>query len=759
MKMKLKILIVEDLPSDAALIKHEIEKNGIQFTDLIIDTKEDFIKGLQEFKPDIILSDYSLPAFDGMQALVLKKEHAPSIPFILVTGSMNEETAVEIIKAGADDYIIKEHITPIGKAIQTAIKKKESEEELAWEQNLMHSLLANIPDYIYFKDLESRFLRINKALARIFGLANPLEALGKTDSDFFENEHSQQAYNDEQEIIRTGKPIINKEEMETWFDRPPTWVSTTKMPLKDPSGKIIGTFGISRSITEHKHAIEAIKTLSKAIEQSPSLIIITNAEGKIEFVNAKFTSFMQYTLDDVKGKNPRIFNPGNSTQEEFETMWRTIRAGSSWKGEFKNEKKDGTPFYEEAIISPLLDDAGTISNFILIMEDISEKKKILDDLKLAKQKAEESDRLKTAFLHNISHEIRTPMNAIVGFSECLNDPGLISEKRQYFTDIIIKSSNQLLSIITDIINIATIEAGQEKIREKEIDINSICNLIHEQFDSVAKSRNIMLNCTSCLDDDDAIILSDETKLTQIITNLVGNALKFTKQGQVEFGYVVKNDMLEFFTKDTGIGISSDMFEEIFKRFRQLEFTATRHFGGSGLGLAISKAYVELLGGRIWLTSEPGKGSVFYFTIPYKKANAVVSADKQPDNGIQTELKRPLTILIAEDNDSNFMLLEELLSDMNIKNIRAANGIDAVEICKSKHVDLVLMDIKMPIMDGCEATQRIKKIKPDLPVIAQTAYTMPEEKERALLAGCDNYITKPIDKKDLTAMILRYGGSK
>ncbi len=639
MKRLLKILIVEDIPTDAELVLYEIKKSGIEFTRQIVETKMDYISGIKEFKPDVILSDYSLPHFDGGQALMIRQELAPSIPFILVTGSINRETAVELMKAGADDYVIKEHISRIGSAIKTALEKKE---------------------------------------------------------------------------ILSAK---NKAE-------------------------------------------EELKILSRAIEQNPVSIIITNLEGEIKYANPKFTELTGYYPEELLGKNPNILKSGFTSDKEYEELWSTIKQGKEWRGEFRNKKKNGEIYFESALISPILDEKGKILHFLSLKEDVTEKKKMLSDLIaakealiLAKEKAEESDRLKTAFLHNISHEIRTPMNAIIGFSEFLNEPKLSPEKRQFFTNIIIQSSNQLLSIITDIINIATIEAGQEKIDIKEVNIQSICKLIHEQFINNANQQQVTLSYSAASPGNEPIIFTDETKLIQILTNLVGNALKFTKKGHVHFGYTIKENEIEFFTEDTGIGISPDMHEEIFKRFRQVEFAATRQFGGSGLGLSISKAYVELLGGKIWLTSKPGVGSSFYFNIPLNKNQ--VPQDNQLTKEFPIQLKSPVQLLIAEDEDSNFLLLEEILADADIQIFRALNGLQAVEMCKTRQVDLVLMDIKMPVLDGCEATRQIKKIKPGLFVIAQTAYTMPEEKERALQAGCDDYITKPIKSGDLMALIKKY----
>jgi signal transduction histidine kinase/CheY-like chemotaxis protein len=394
--------------------------------------------------------------------------------------------------------------------------------------------------------------------------------------------------------------------------------------------------------------------------------------------------------------------------------------------------------------------------FVTVFDVITERKNTEKALILSKEKAEESDKLKTAFLHNISHEIRTPMNAIIGFSEFLNDPRLLPDKRQSFTNIIIQSSNQLLSVISDIINIATIESGQEKLYIKEVNIGAVCELVYEQFIQVANEQRIDLSYHEEPGNYDLPVFSDETKLVQILTNLVGNAIKFTPKGHVRFGYSIKENEIEFYTEDSGIGIPADMHEEIFKRFRQVEFAATRQFGGSGLGLSISKAYVELLGGKIWLKSVPGEGSSFYFTIPVDDRKSL-DINLLSEKRLSGKFKKTVQLLIAEDEDSNYMLLEEILADQDIHIFRAQNGNEAVEICKTSPVDLVLMDIKMPEMDGCEATRQIKKLKPKLPIIAQTAYTMAEEKERAMKAGCDNYITKPIRSGDLIDIIKRYCG--
>ena len=382
-------------------------------------------------------------------------------------------------------------------------------------------------------------------------------------------------------------------------------------------------------------------------------------------------------------------------------------------------------------------------------------RKHLANLRIIQKKAEESDQLKTAFLHNISHEIRTPMNAIVGFSDLLNNPDLEFEKRQAYTEIIGQSSDYLLSVITDIVNISTIESGQERLIEKELNLNELLGQILLQYAHKAEQHKLTLNVSCSLKDREANIITDKIKLSTILVNLIGNAIKFTKEGHVNMGYTVIGDTLEFFVQDSGIGISPDMHDEIFKRFRQVECSTERQFGGSGLGLSITKAYVELIGGNIWLKSELDKGSVFYFTIPYKKVDNSRSTEEVYEKKAKKEFVSPKTLLVAEDDEFNFMLLVELLPTSNLTILRAFNGQEAVDICKTnQQVDLILMDIKMPILDGYEATAQIKKIRPHLPVIAQTAYSTDIDIAKAYSCGCSDFVSKPFNQEHLLDKIFK-----
>jgi PAS domain S-box-containing protein len=510
----------------------------------------------------------------------------------------------------------------------------------------------------------------------------------------------------------------------------------------------------ANELKARRKAENQLLKLSRAIEQSPNSIVITDTNHIIEYVNPATFKLTGFEKAEIIGNSSRLFDAGGPENNFFEIV-NTIISGKEWQGELLNRKKTGELYWSSVSISPIFNDDGVIINFIGISEDITERKKLTADLIKAKEKAEENDRLKTAFLHNISHEIRTPMNAIVGFSGFLNEPGLAFNKRKQFTDIIVQSSNQLLSIISDIIDIATIESGQEKVYATEIRLNAALRLLLEQFSLKAEKQNVKLNLNLSLQDHQDSIISDETKLFQILTNLIGNAVKFTKQGYVNIGYQIKGQELEFSIEDTGIGIPSEMFEEIFNRFSQGESTIAHQFGGSGLGLSISKAYVGLLGGKMWLASELKKGSTFYFTIPYKKGSNYSLPEIHYNSGLDLGIDRPKTILIAEDDNTNFMLLEKPLKNINIHILRAYNGVEAIEICKAEHIDLVLMDIKMPLMDGYEATKQIRTFKPYLPIIAQTAYAQETDKNKALSCGCTEFVSKPLNMKILIEKIKVY----
>ena len=379
------------------------------------------------------------------------------------------------------------------------------------------------------------------------------------------------------------------------------------------------------------------------------------------------------------------------------------------------------------------------------------------ELVQAKDKAEESDKLKTSFLANMSHEIRTPMNGILGFAEMLNDDLLSEGNRKKYVEIINNNGKMLMNLIDDIIDFAKIEAGQTKILNQEFSLNTLLSQIYSTFLAITVRQNkdnIKLKIKKSLANEDCYIQADPNRLRQILTNLIGNAFKFTKEGYIEFGYnLPKEGFIEFYVKDTGIGISSNKLDVIFERFVQADYSRSRKYSGSGLGLAISKGFVELLNGKMWVESVENEGSTFYFTIPYIPASKRLSEEvdkKKLRSDYNWEKK---VFLIAEDDTFSYKLLEGFLKKTHAKVLHAEDGIQAIEICKSNTaIDLILMDVQMPEMNGIEATKAIKEIRKNVPVIAQTANAIAEEKQKCMEAGCDDFVTKPINITELFAKI-------
>lgn len=378
------------------------------------------------------------------------------------------------------------------------------------------------------------------------------------------------------------------------------------------------------------------------------------------------------------------------------------------------------------------------------------------ELARAIKKAEESDRLKSAFLANMSHEIRTPMNAILGFSNLLSHPEISEPEKKEFVELIRHNSQSLMTLVDDIVDISMIESGQFRIKNAPCQLHKLLDEIHHTFSEDMIRRgivNIRFYLKKGIAETNVQILTDGPRLAKVLSSLLSNAIKFTDKGFIEFGYShIRDHYLEFYVKDTGIGIPKGKEHEVFGRFVKGKPGTERLYGGTGIGLTIARHLVELMGGEIWARSEPMAGTTIFFTLPYQRLG-VAPGTEQPMRNKPVINWAGKTFLVAEDEEDNFRYLEVALSLNNASLIWARDGEEAVELFrKTEHIDLVLMDIKMPKMDGYQATHAIKSIKPGVPIIAQTAYSMAEEREKSIKAGCDGYIAKPINYKDLLHLI-------
>ncbi len=649
----------------------------------------------------------------------------------------------------------------------TEIKKAEQETKRAFDivQNIQTGLyiyhLENVDD-----DRTLRMVYANPASAHSTGV--PAEnLLGKTLDENFPGLRSKGIPQQFAEVVRTGNLLDIKDILYGDERVNDAYFIVKAFPL--PGNHVGVAFD---NITESMQAEEALRqsedNYRRFMDESTLGIRIITKQGATIYINKSLLHM--YGFESLK-----------EFQETPISLRYTTEEQKRHKERKENRKlgKDLTSEYEINIISKNREIRNVqvirkeiiwdkTMHFQIIYQDITDRKKAEDALLIAKKRAEESEQLKTAFLHNMSHEIRTPMNAICGFSSMLDRPNLSEDKRKSFTSIIINNSNQLLSIVNDILIISSVETKQEKINIQKICINNIIIDLLAIFKPQAHNQNISLFAKQELNDNQSEIYTDKTKITQILTNLITNALKFTHNGFVEFGYtlvetqniasllqqtqnIASLQQIQFYVKDTGIGIKPDLLEKIFERFRQADISINKKYGGTGLGLSISKGFVELLGGKIWVESELDKGSTFYFSIPYNPVHEHIDINL---SGEQSKTKT--TILIAEDEEYNYLYIEELLIDLDLKLIHAKDGSEVVEICRSNpDIGLILMDIKMPNMDGHEAAKIIKKFLPNVPIIAQSAYALEHEIKKYTENAFDDYITKPIDEEVLKQKVMKY----
>ncbi|MBN2892796.1 MAG: response regulator [Bacteroidales bacterium] len=494
------------------------------------------------------------------------------------------------------------------------------------------------------------------------------------------------------------------------------------------------------------------------VEMLPEIIFQTDESLNITYVNKKGLDLLGYTFNDLShGLNGfDMLTPSSKekAQKYFSMRQKGIDAGVI---EYVALKKNGSTF-------PILFHAKSIrrnekfEGLIGVIVDITEQKKLENELIQAKIKAEESDNLKSAFLANLSHEIRTPMNGILGFTSLLNEPDISSKRKKEFIEIIQKSGQRMLNTVDDIVEISKIETGQLNINLVRLNIKNHLVTLYNFFSLEAKNKGLQFYIDKTLKDEESEILTDKYKLSSVISNLIKNSIKFTDAGGViVMGLEKKEDKIEFFIKDNGIGIPLCSQKAIFKRFVKADTDNKRVYEGSGLGLSIAKSFIELLGGKIWVESGSEQGSTFKFNIPYDSGkNEQLTAQLETEITVDEFKNRALKILIVEDDEINRMFFSTLLNGYCKELTEAENGKEAVEICKKDtNIDLVFMDIKMPVMDGFEATKEIRKFNNDIKIIAQTGYVLGGDKEKILASGFDGYISKPIQKEKLETILKKF----
>jgi hypothetical protein len=1013
-KNLLKILFVEDLPSDVDLAVIALRKEKLNFDYTTVCTRNDMVQALKKFKPDLIISDYMMPAFNGLQALKEAISFDSNIPFILLTGSVNEETAVECIKAGAQDYVIKEHMTRLPIAVREAlaqvdINNEKRAQELLLRENEMKlqsifsaapvgiglvvnrilyemndsfcsmtgysrkELIGKSSEILYSTPgefiisgneeyrqisekgtgtVETKFKCKDGKILNVILSSTPLykndhsKGITFTVLDITERKKSEEALRDSEHLFQTLSQVspvgifrtkpdgyttyVNPKWLELagltfeeavgfgwlkavhpedrknverkWdanvqsqlssvaeyrFQRPDKsfiWVIGNAVPemidneivgyigtitditerklaedelrnseerlkilfdhapdayyLYDLLGNFVdgniacekltgynkeeligknflkvdlisfnylpltalllarnflgqGTgpnvlvlnrkdrslvtieiithpvkikdktlvLGIARDITERKLADKALRESEEKyrgiFENVQDVYYETLLNGTILEVSPSITilSKGQYQMQDLIGKSMFSIYSDPQTRQDILTALQNKGAVTDFEVTLKNN--DGSPVPCSISAKLIFDASGKPVKIIGSLHDITDRKNITEALKLGKEKAEASDKLKTSFLNNISHEVRTPLNGILGFAEIISLQDLSEAEKKESIAMLYESSNRLLNTITNYMDISLITSGSLSVNKRDFIPVVMLKKIFNNFEHSCLNKRLELFLDIPEQSENYFINSDPEICQKIISHLLDNSVKFTEKGNIHFGYTRKVEQLEFFVKDTGIGINLGSFNIIFDRFVKEAQGPYKVTEGSGLGLSIAKGMSDAIGSKIKLESEPGVGSCFFLTIPIDK-DAKISYPITSGRNLRKTIAGS-TILIAEDDETNFYYLNALITrEIDAKILHASNGQEAIELFNANpDIKLILMDIKMPVIDGFEATRQIKLISQNVHIIAITAYAMSGDEERIMAAGCDGYLSKPINKKSLLEKIAEF----
>jgi PAS domain S-box-containing protein len=669
--------------------------------------------------------------------------------------TFNEEgRAISAIGFTQDITDLKQIVLKLEANNRELIKAKESVDE---NRTLLKTIIDATPDLVWLKDINGRYLNCNKRFEDFFG-KHESDIIGKTDYDFVTKELADFFSHHDKLAMKSLKPSINEEEITFASDGHSEILETIKIPITNKNKDIIGILGVGRDITDRKIAEKKLQErndyIETILENMPiGFALNTISDGDVKYMNQKFEEIYGWSRDILT--NVSIFFEKVFPDAEYRNKMQTqiiadIQSGDPNRMQWDDLKivtSTNEVRYVIAFNIPLLEQDLMIST----VQDITKRKMSEDELIKSKKKAEESDILKSTFLANMSHEIRTPMNGILGFTSLLQKPDLTSETRDQYIQIIKKSGARMLNTVNDLITVSKIETGQEELNNEAANPCLIIQEIFEFFKPSAESKGLKLEFEHLCSNKHDLIYLDTTKFTSIAHNLIKNAIKFTNKGNISIASKKDVKNLTISVKDTGIGIPKDRQDAIFDRFIQADPGDKNAMEGSGLGLSIVKAYVEMMGGTIRLESEPGKGSCFTIQIPIKKINKETELlPKKVLEGSEIKLNK---IIIAEDDDISYQHLAISLKPYVKQTLHAVNGEEAVQMAKDNDdCDLILMDIKMPTMDGLEASKKIREFNKSVTIISQTAYALSEDKEKSLAAGCNGYISKPIDIQELLCLI-------
>jgi PAS domain S-box-containing protein len=695
--------------------------------------------------PPLIIADPELPG--TMQIL------GPTLPPVLLlpAGEPNKTGLKEKAFSIIDPDFPEEAVKAI---LSSAEKQAALLQRFFLERHEGRDAIDNLNEVIFSVDSQGNFIYVSSVI-RNYSL-DPKDVTGRSVFEFVHPE-DHEYLRERIKAVMSGKADSGPSFYRIIDGHGVVRHVRTSSRLVHQRGKPLYITEVLTDQTEQSLRQKEILKLTQAVEQSANVIVITDLEGKIEFVNKAFELSTGYSREEAVGKNPSILKTDFLSPEVYRELWKKISKGEVWEGRFHNRRKDGSTYWEKAIISPIRGDKGKIINYVAVKEDITRELAYQRELEEAKELAEEANRLKSEFLANMSHEIRTPLNVILGFTALLIEENRDTETGEQLS-LIQESGRNLLALINDILDFSKIEANKLALERASFNPAGMIGDLKKMFtlEAAKKELRFFIKTEEGIPEE---IEGDQFRIRQILINLLGNAFKFTEKGSVSLScsYDRETAHLICSVEDTGIGIPKESREQIFHPFEQIDGSAKRKFSGTGLGLSITRRLVHLMGGSLALQSEAGTGSTFTIRLPaasvagkYAKIKESLSEDRIPQNCTAEsgeDMERVLHILVAEDNNLNQELMKLLIGRLGHTCGIAENGKVALDMLKKNCFDLLLLDMQMPVMDGMETIVEIRK-DPDIahiPVIALTASAMKGDAERFLEAGCNDYLAKPIDK--------------
>ena len=812
------ILVVDDNALVLKAYESVLSKQGYRI--LTAGNGESALKIIEREKISLVLLDVILPDLSGLEILRLIKSNPETEHiFVVLISSMATSSGnqIEGMELGADGYLVKPmpvwelvvrvngflkhmHAIELLKISEERYRRisEKTMEALNESNAYLSAILENNSNIFVAIDKDCKIQFANRLAIEMSKIIFDKEIiLGKSLLDVI-TENMQEPF------IKSIKSAFNGSQV--YVERPyfndkgkKTWYGIHYSPSTDKPGNTIGVFiivsditkrketealilkyqteleqkveertselvrlneGLLIEINERKRAEQELKKLSNVVEQAADHVLITDKDGVIEYVNPAFEAGTGYSKEEAIGSSPNILKSEVNDPDFSKELWRSVLSGQIYRGVSINKKKNGTLYYEAMTVTPLFDSNNNITHLVSVGSDITERQQAEND-KIAREAADQANKAKSLFLANMSHEIRTPMNAIIGFSDLLYS-SIKDEKQRSQIDAIRSSGKNLLRIINDILDLSKIEAGKMIIQNEYINIHSIIKEIETIFAHITKEKGIEFVIDK-VDEIPSAMMLDETRIRQILFNLIGNAVKFTETGDVTLSVTKerkedeKIDLI-ISVRDTGIGIAANQQDRIFEAFSQQEGQRTAQYGGTGLGLTITKRLVEMMGGDIKVSSEPGKGSLFTITLPD------VTVRETDEKNSESILSDPInvsfekgTVLIADDNAENRKYLVDLLGHYPLKLIEAGNGLEAIEKARNYLPEVILMDFKMPVMNGGEAIEILKNQAEtkSIPIIALSASSRDVLEEQSGTVYFDDFILKPINGSELLEMLKKY----